>query len=280
MAPSGAKRRPEGAISAISAESGRAARARTPEGACAPRAPRWRSHPPRRPRCAQAVIHSRDADPGPETSLVAPSPPKRPPERAISANSAEEESPRGHGRPRAHARRGRPAGGATLRATRAALRRLSTAETRTPVLRRHSWPPHRRNGTLRRPLVPTQARRRRRGRPAGAATIRAGLAALRRLSTAETRTPVLRRHSWPPHRRNGPLKGPLVPTQRRREGGEGRAGKGGGSPHHSRLVENAASKAAAGGVIAFSFRTNAIASGAPSRRSMPASSHSTLVGPS
>ncbi len=44
-------------------------------------------------------------------------------------------------------------------------------------------------------------------------------------------------------------------------------------------VLNAASKATAGGSIAASFRTNASASGAPSIRSMPASSHSTEIGP-
>lgn len=49
---------------------------------------------------------------------------------------------------------------------------------------------------------------------------------------------------------------------------------------HSVFVEKAASKAAAGGVIALSLRTSSSASGAPCRRSMPASSHSTEVGPS
>src|SRR5699024_1165841 len=46
------------------------------------------------------------------------------------------------------------------------------------------------------------------------------------------------------------------------------------------FVLKAASKEAPGGVMALSFRTNSRPSGAPSSRSMPASSHSTLVGPS
>ena len=49
---------------------------------------------------------------------------------------------------------------------------------------------------------------------------------------------------------------------------------------HPPPVAKAASKAAAGGVSAFCRRMNSRASGAPARRSIPASSHSIEIGPS